>query len=105
MFGFTTAAAGTGDDQQMDVESQKVQLRRNREVTRSPGRTRPKSQRNSWDCYNDICRASTAAADNVQMRHVYERGDVKEPRRSSFDPHEILSVHLINKFRINLLTQ
>ena len=34
-----------------------------------------KSQRKSWNCHNDTCRASTAAADTVEMRHLYERCD------------------------------
>ena len=48
--------------------------------------------------------ASTATADTVQMRHLYDRCE-KQPSHSSFDSDEVLSAHLLKTFRINLLTQ
>ena len=43
--------------------------------------------------------------DIVQTRHWFERCVGKEPSHSSSDSHEIVAVHLVQKFRVNVLTQ
>ena len=107
-FAFIAAAAGAGnDDHQMEVVVRETgePATKNREVILSRSRQSQMSPRKSWHFSNDTCSACIAAADSVPTRHWFALCGGKEPCHSSSDLHEILSVHHVEKFEINVLTQ
>ena len=89
---FIAAAAGAGnDDHQMEVGV---------EETEEPATKKQRSHPESQHTY----KAYTVAADIVQTGHWCGRCGGKERSHSSSDLNEIVSVHCVKKFRINVLT-
>ena len=83
----------------------KNQRQRNREVNLNHSTLNQVSPRRIWKFKNDTYRAYTAVLDIVQTRHWFGHCVVRDPSNSHSDLHEILSVHHVKRFRINVLVQ